>query len=154
NRCGRKRPCLHRLMGMDLVSGITLSPSLLQTLDRLTQVQGESETVQGQLQTGLTVADPTSDAIAYFQAASLTQRAAQILNYNSGIDQGVSSIDAALTATTAVEGLLQQLQGIVQGASGASLPARTVATQQFKAIGKQLSQIVQDASYQGLNLLS
>lgn len=139
---------------MDPVSGITLSPSLLQTLDDLTQVQGEYDTVQSQLGTGLAVSNPTDDAIAYFQAASLTGRATQILNYNGGIDQGVSTIDTALTATTAVEGLLQQLQAVVEGARGGSLAARTQATQQFQAIGTQLSQLVQDASYQGLNLLS
>lgn len=139
---------------MDPVSGITLSPSLLQTLDNLTQVQGEYDTVQSQLQTGLAVSNPADNAIAYFQAASLTGRATQILNYNGGIDQGVSTIDTALTATTAVEGLLQQLQGVVDGARGGSLAARTEATQQFQAIGTQLGQLVQDATYQGLNLLS
>jgi flagellin-like hook-associated protein FlgL len=139
---------------MDPVSGITLSPSLLQTLNNLSDVQGEYETVQSQLDTGLAIADPTDNAVAYFQAASLTGRATQILNYNAGIDQGVSSIETALTATTAVDSLLQQLQGVVEGARGGSLAARTEATQQFQAIGTQLSQLVQDAGYQGLNLLS
>ena len=139
---------------MDPVAGVQLSPSLQQSLTNLTQVQGEYQSVQSELQTGLAVASPIDGAIAYFQAASLTQRTAQILNYNSGIDQGVSSVDAALTATTAVEGLLKQLQGVVEGAAGGSLATRTRATQQFKAIGTQLSQLVQDASYQGVNLLS
>ncbi|GGF09968.1 hypothetical protein GCM10011611_14380 [Aliidongia dinghuensis] len=136
------------------MSGIALSPSLLQDLDNLSQTQGEYDTVQRQLGTGLAVYDPTDNAVAYFRAASLTGRATQVLNYKGGIDQGVSSIDTALTATTAVENLLQQLQGMVEGARGASLPARTEATQQFKAIGTQLNQLVQDAAYQGLNLLS
>jgi flagellin-like hook-associated protein FlgL len=139
---------------MDPVAGITLAPSLLQTLNNLTQAQGEYASVQSELDTGQTAPNPTDDAIAYFQAASLAGRTAQILNYKGGIDQGVSSIDAALTATSAVEGLLQQLQGVVAGAEGGSLAARTEATQQFRAIGTQLSQLVQDASYQGLNLLS
>jgi flagellin len=139
---------------MDSVAGVELSPSLQQSLTNLAQVQGEYQSVQGELQTGLAVSNPIDDAIAYFQADSLTERTAQILNYKSGIDQGVSSVDAALTATTAVDGLLKQLQGVVEGAAGGSLAARTQATQQFKTIGTQLSQLVQDASYQGLNLLS
>ncbi|MDB5363333.1 MAG: putative flagellin [Rhodospirillales bacterium] len=136
------------------MAGVQLSPSLQLSLNNLAQTQGAYESAQGQLQTGRAVSSPTDNAIAYFQAASLTARAAQILNYNGGIDQGVSSVDTALTATTAVEGLLKQLQGVVEGAQGGSLAARTQATQQFKAIGTQLSQLVQDASYQGLNLLS
>jgi flagellin len=139
---------------MDSVAGVELSPSLQQNLTNLTQVQGEYQSAQSELQTGLAASNPVDNAIAYFQAGSLTGRAAQILNYNSGIDQGVSSVDAALTATTAVEGLLKQLQGVVEGAVGGSLAARTQATQQFKAIGTQLGQLVQDASYQGLNLLN
>lgn len=136
------------------MAGVQLSPSLQQSLNNLTQVQGYYESVQSQLQTGQAVSSATDNAVAYFQAASLTGRATQVLNYNSGIDQGISSVGAALTATTAVEGLLKQLQGVVEGAAGGSLAARTQATQQFKAIGTQLSQLVQDASYQGLNLLS
>jgi len=102
----------------------------------------------------IVVSNPIDNAIAYFKATSLTARAAQILNCNGGIDQGVSSVDTALTATTAVEGLLTQLQAVVEGAAGGSVAARTEATRQFQAIGTQLSQLVQDASYQGLNLLS
>ena len=136
------------------MAGVQLSPSLQQSLTNLAQVQGAYESAQSELQTGLAVSNPTDNALAYFQAASLTGRAAQVLNYNSGIDQGVSSVNTALTATTAVEGLLKQLQGVVEGAQGGSLAARTQATQQFQAIGTQLSQLVQDATYQGLNLLS
>lgn len=136
------------------MAGIELSPSLQESLTNLIQLQGEYQSVQSELQTGLSVSSATDNALAYFQASSLTARAAQILNYKSGIDQGVSSVDTALTATTAVEGLLTQLQGVVEGAVGGSLAARTEATQQFKAIAGQLSQLVQDASYQGLNLLS
>jgi len=139
---------------MDPVADVQLSPSLQQALTNLTQVQGEYQSVESELQTGLAVSNPVDNAVAYFKAASLTTRATQILNYNGGIDQGVSSVDTALTATTAVEGLLKQLQGVVEGAVGGSVAARTEATQQFQAIGTQLSQLVQDSSYQGLNLLS
>ena len=136
------------------MAGVELSPSLQQTLTNLAQVQGAYESAQSELQTDLTASSPTDNALAYFRAASLTGRAAQVLNYNSGIDQGISSVNTALTATSAVESLLQQLQGVVEGAQGGSLAARTEATQQFQAIGTQLSQLTQDATYQGLNLLT
>jgi flagellin len=139
---------------MDPVAGISQTSSLQQTLDGLTQTQGDYASAQTQLQTGRNVSNPLDNAIAYFQAASLTGRAAQALNYKSGLDQGVSSIDTALTATSAVEGLLKQLQGVIEGAEGGSLAARTRATQQFQAISTQIGQIIQDASYQGLNLLN
>jgi flagellin-like hook-associated protein FlgL len=136
------------------VAGVQLSPSLQQSLTNLIQTQGEYQSVQAELQTGLAVSNPADNAIAYFQAASLTGRATQVLNYKGGIDQGISSVDTALTATSAVDSLLQQLQGVIQGAEGASLAARTEATQQFQSIGQQLNQLVRDSSYQGLNLLS
>ena len=136
------------------MAGITLSPSLLQTLNGLAEAQGEYASVQGDLDTGQRAPNPDDDAIDYFRAASLAGRATQILNYKGGIDQGVSSVDTALTATTEVEGLLKQLQGVVEGAKGGSPATRTEATRQFLAIGTQLSRLVQDASYQGYNLLN
>ncbi|MDB5361531.1 MAG: putative Flagellin, partial [Rhodospirillales bacterium] len=69
-------------------------------------------------------------------------------------DQSIQSVQAALTATSAVDGLLKQLKSVLEGARGASVSSRVSATVQFKNIGKQLGQLVKDASYQGLNLLT
>jgi flagellin-like hook-associated protein FlgL len=120
----------------------------------LTSVTSLFNRTQNRLNTGKKVNTVTDNAQAFFQAQSLTNRSSTILNAKSTIDQSVQSVQAALTATSAVTALLGQLQGVLQSARGATLSNRISDTQQFKTIGNQLSQLVKDASFQGLNLLT
>jgi flagellin len=136
------------------MSGITLDSSSRNTLLSLQNVSQLFNTTQSQLNTGKKINSAADGATAFFQASSLSDRASDILNRKSNVDQSVQSLQTALTATSAVTGLLQQLQAVEQGARGASLNQRIAATQQFKDIGQQLSQLVKDASFQGLNILT
>ncbi|HVJ54559.1 MAG TPA: flagellin [Aliidongia sp.] len=136
------------------MSGITLDSSSRNTLLSLQNVSQLFNTTQGQLNTGKKVNSAADGATAFFQASALSDRASDILNRKSNVDQSVQSLQTALTATSAVTGLLKQLQAVEQGARGASLNQRIAATQQFKDIGQQLSQLVKDASFQGLNILT
>jgi flagellin len=136
------------------MSDITLTSTQRQTLLSLSSVTSLFNRTQNRLNTGKKVNSVTDNAQAFFQAQSLTNRSSTILNAKSNIDQSVQSVQAALTATSAVTALLGQLQGVLQSARGASLSNRVSDTQQFKTIGNQLAQLVKDASFQGLNLLT
>jgi flagellin len=136
------------------MSSITLTATQRQTLLSLTSVSSLFNRTQERLNTGKKVNSVTDNAQAYFQAQSLSDRSTLILNAKSNIDQSIQSVQAALTATSAVTALLGQLQGVLQSARGATLSNRISDTQQFETIGNQLAQLVKDASYQGLNLLT
>jgi flagellin len=136
------------------MSDITLTSTQRSTLLSLTSVTSLFNRTQNRLNTGKKVNTVTDNAQSFFQAQSLTNRSSTILNAKSTIDQSVQSVQAALTATSAVTALLGQLQGVLQSARGATLSNRISDTQQFKTIGNQLSQLVKDASFQGLNLLT
>jgi flagellin len=136
------------------MSDITLTSTQRSTLLSLTSVTSLFNRTQTRLNTGKKVNSVTDNAQAFFQAQSLNNRSSTFLNAKSTIDQSVQSVQAALTATSAVSGLLSQLQGVLQSARGASLSNRISDTQQFKTIGSQLAQLVKDASFQGLNILS
>jgi len=136
------------------MSDITLTSTQRQTLLSLTSVTSLFNRTQERLNTGKKVNSVTDNAQAFFQAQSLTNRSSTILNAKSSIDQSVQSVQAALTATSAVSALLGQLQGVLQSARGATLSNRISDTQQFNTIGSQLAQLVKDASFQGLNLLT
>jgi len=136
------------------MSDITLTATQRQTLLSLTSVTSLFNRTQGRLNTGKKVNSVTDNAQAFFQAQSLSSRSSNILSAKSTIDQSIQSVQAALTATSAVSALLGQLQGVLQAARGASLSNRISATQQFQTIGNQLSQLVKDASFQGLNILT
>jgi len=136
------------------MSDITLTSTQRSTLLSLNSVSSLFNRTQDRLNTGKKVNSVTDNAQAFFQAQSLSTRSSNILSVKSTIDQSVQSVQAALTATSAVTSLLGQLQGVLQSARGASLSNRISDTQQFKTIGNQLSQLVKDASFQGLNLLT
>jgi flagellin len=136
------------------MSGITLTATQTATLQSLSQASNLFTTTQNELNTGKKVNSASDDAVAFFRSKSLYDRSSQILTRKANIDQSIQSVQAALTATSAVDGLLKQLKGVLEGARGATLASRVSATTQFKSIAKQLGQLVKDASYQGLNLLT
>jgi len=136
------------------MSDITLTSTQRETLLSLTSTTSLFNRTQDRLNTGKKVNSVTDNAQAFFQAQSLSERATTISTAKSTIDQSIQSVQAALTATSAVSSLLSQLQGVLQSAESGSLSNRVSDTQQFKTIGNQLNQLVKDASFQGLNLLT
>jgi flagellin-like hook-associated protein FlgL len=136
------------------MSNITLTATQRNTILSLQQVTSQFNTTQQRLNSGKKVNTVTDNAVAYFRSQGLYNRSSDILNRKSTIDQSIQSVQSALTATSAVEGLLKQLQGVLEGARGSTLSQRVSATAQFKNIAQQLAQLVKDASYQGLNILT
>ena len=136
------------------MSDITLTASQRSTLLSLTQTSALSDRTQERLNTGKKVNTAADDATAFFQAASLDNRASDISNRKSTTDQSIQALNAALTATSAVSTLLTQLKGIIDSAKTAKGSSAKADTIQFKSVGSQLAQLVKDASYQGLNLLT
>ncbi len=73
---------------------------------------------QGRLSTGLKVASAIDDAVAFFQAKSLTDRANDLTSKKNGIDQGISSLTTALQAVESTEDVFSQMKGLVLSANG------------------------------------
>src|SRR5579859_3071127 len=136
------------------MSDITLTAVQQDTLLQLQNASSLFNRTQERLNTGKKVNSVTDDAVAYFRSTSLYDRSSALTTTKGNIDQSVSAVSTALDATSAVDGLLKQLKGVLEGARGATLSQRVSATTQFKNIAKQLGQLVKDASYQGLNLLT
>jgi flagellin-like hook-associated protein FlgL len=136
------------------MSDITLTAVQQDTLLQLQSASNLFDRTQERLNTGKKVNSVTDDAVAYFRSTSLYDRSSELDTRKGNIDQSVSAVTAALDATSAVDGLLKQLKGVLEGARGAVLSQRVAATQQFKNISQQLAQLVKDATYQGLNILT
>jgi len=135
-------------------SSIALTAGQRSALLTLQNVQDLSERTQTRLSTGRKINSVVDDAVNFFKAKSLTDRAEDFNLKKDGIDQGISSITAALDAIEAVDTLVKQMKGIVEAARSQSTSERATATTQFDELGKQIYQLVEDASYQGLNLLN
>jgi len=136
------------------MSGITLSSSQRSSLLNLQETSRLSQRTTLRLASGRSVNSVADNAVNFFRSRSLGNRAADFGDRKNDISQGISSINSALEGTDAIDNLLKQLRGVVEGARSASQTERKVATTQFTEILNQIGQVVEDASYQGLNLLN
>ena len=135
------------------MSDITLTASARNSLLSLTGTASLMSRTQGRLTSGLKVASAIDDAVSYFKSRSLTDRASDFSVRKDEIDQGISSMKAAINGTTLVDGILKQMKGIVNSVRTADSSTRTALSSQFNDLAKQINSAMQDASYQGLNLV-
>ena len=136
------------------MADITLSTAIRSNLLSLQATANFIDRTQGRLSTGLKVAGPTDDAVKFFQAKSLNNRAVDLGNRKAGIDQGISALEAALKASDALEDLTGQMKGVIDSARSGDATQRAEFGTQLKELAQQLEKLVNDASYQGLNLLN
>ncbi len=137
-----------------MAQSIALTAGQRSALLTLQNVQDLSERTQTRLSTGRKINSVVDDAVNFFKAKALTDRAEDFNLKKDGIDQGISSITAALDAIESIDSLVKQMKGIVEAARSQSQTERGTATTQLEELGKQIYQLVEDASYQGLNLLN
>jgi flagellin-like hook-associated protein FlgL len=133
---------------------IKLSSAIRSNLLALQDTANLVARTQGRLSTGLKVASAIDDAVAFFQAKALSDRAGDLTSRKDGIDQGISSLTVALKATESVESVFSQMKGILLSAKSATSTERVDLQIQFDELAKQSNLLVNDASYQGLNLLN
>lgn len=133
---------------------IKLSSAIRSNLLALQDTAGLVSRTQSRLSTGLRVGSAIDDAVAYFQAKSLSDRASDLTSKKDGIDQGISSLTVALNAVESSESVFQQLKGLLLSAKSGSYTDRLEIQAQFNELAAQNNTLVNDATYQGLNLLN
>jgi flagellin-like hook-associated protein FlgL len=136
------------------MADITLSSGIRNNLLALSGTKDLISRTQGRLATGLKVASPIDDAVKYFQAKSLSDRASDLDVRKSGIEQGVSALTTAADAMKSIESLINQMKGTIDAARSASGDERKEYSTQLTTLVKQIGKLVNDATYKGLNLLN
>ena len=136
------------------MSNITLTASAHSSLLSLQGTQSLMNRTTGRLTTGLKVSSAIDDAVSYFQAKGLSDRADDFNIRKGEIDQGISSLTAAVNGTSVADTILKQMKGIVNSVRTADASARGTLGAQFTDLVDQLNSAVTDASYQGLNLVA
>lgn len=137
-----------------MATNVTLSGSVRSNLLALQRTQSAIDVTNSRLNTGKKVNTVIDDAVAFFSAKALDDRAADFNDRKATIDQAISGINTALTATTAIDSLLKQLKGIATSAKSATSIERGTLQTQYNTVKSQIDQLVADASYQGLNLVN
>lgn len=135
-------------------SNITLSAGIRANLMALSNTKSLIGQTQGRLSTGLNVASPIDDAVKYFQAKSLSDRSEDLTARKSNIDQAVSTVTNAANAMTSMESMLKQMKGIIDSSRSGNAVQRAEYGKQIASLANQVNKLVNDSSYQGLNLIN
>ncbi|MFA5120144.1 flagellin [Zavarzinia sp.] len=136
------------------MSDIRLTATSRTNLLSLNETTSLANRTQNRLSTGLKVSSAIDDATAYFASKSLSDRAADLTSRKDDIDQGISSLKAASNATDSAEKILKQIKGVAISVKTADDTTKADLTKQFTDLLSQLNSLVNDASYQGTNLVN
>jgi len=138
-----------------MADNVTLTSAIRTNLLSLQKTSDLVNRTNNRLSTGLKVASAIDDAVNYFQAKQLSDRASDLTTRKEIIDQGVSSLKAAIGGLDSIEKILTQMKGIVLSAKSAPTDVeRADLSKQFNTLGAQLTNLANDTSFQGLNLVN
>ncbi len=136
------------------MSEITLSAAVRDSLLSLQSTTKLINRTQGRLATGLAVASAIDDPIKFFQAKTLSDRATDFSDKKAGIDQGISSLTAALDGTEAIDAIVRQMKGLAVSAKSATTSTIPELVSQFNDLRNQIANLARDTDFQGLNLIN
>src|SRR5262245_5443654 len=142
-----------------MANEISLSAGIRSNLLLLQQTSALLDKTQLRLATGNKINTALDGPAAFFAAKGLNQRAGDLDGLKDGIGQAISTIKAADTGISAIEGLIEQALGLTTQALGAlgtdanSVKLRTNLAAQYNNVLRQIDKLAQDSGYQGKNLL-
>ncbi len=136
------------------MADIKLSSAIRSNLLSLQKTASLVGRTQNRLSTGLKVASAIDDAVSFFQAKSLSDRATDLSTKKNDIDQGISSLTTALQAVEGAEDIFSQMKGLLLSAKGGTNSDRASLSSQYNELSQQVNNLLTDATYQGLNLVN
>jgi flagellin len=133
---------------------VNLSNATRTNLQALTQTTSMISKTQERLSTGLKVNSAIDNAISYFTARSLSDRAGDLNALKDAIDQAVSTVEVAVNGIDAMSQIIQQMKGLALAAkSDGSTVNRSRSAVQFNDLKSQLDNLANDSHYKGTNLI-
>ena len=141
-------------------SSIALTASMRSNLLSLKSIQKQMDTTQERLSTGKKVNSAIDNASSYYQSRALTNRASDLDNLLDSMGQGIQTIQAANEGIEAVTTYVEQLKSIANSAfaldptTGSYESSMENYKEQFDTIITEMTKLVKDSSYQGINLLT
>ncbi len=143
-----------------MTQSITLTASMRSNLASLKSIQGQMDTTQTRLSTGKKVNSAIDNASSYYQSRALTNRASDLDSLLDSMGQGIQTIQAANEGIESITAFIEQAKSVANSAFALDVTADDYVTQlenyqkQFNAIIDEIGTLAQDASYQGINLLT
>jgi len=124
-------------------------------LQYLNATQRDLEMTQGHINSGLKVANAKDNGAVFAIAQNMRGNVAGYQAVSDSINRGVSTIDVAISAGQSISDLLNDLKGKALAGADASLDtaSRNALNADFTALRDQITTIVQNASFNGTNMV-
>lgn len=133
---------------------IALSAASRSNLLSIQTTQRFVDRTQNRLSTGRAVSSVIDDALKFFSAKALSNRASDLTARKDAIDQGISTLKVVVETTNRLEQFVNQMRGIVDSSRSATQDERKEFSSQIQTLVVQVQKLIGDASYQGQNLLN
>ena len=138
-----------------MVDSVNTNVGAMIALENLNSTQSQLQQTQNIISTGLRVSNAKDDGSTW--AIAQNQRA-QVLSLDAvkdSLSRGQSSLDVAMSAGTSISDLLTQMKSKALAASDQGLDAtsRQALNDQFQSMRDQITTIVNNASFNGTNLI-
>ncbi len=136
------------------MSNIVLSAGVRANLLQLQQTSDLITQTENRLATGKKVNSALDNAISFFTAQGLDNRANDLSGLLDSMSNGVNTIQAANNGITSITKLVQSAQALVSQAQQANNTTTQAAlATQFNSLVTQIGQLAGDSGFNGVNLL-
>jgi flagellin-like hook-associated protein FlgL len=136
------------------MSDIVLSAGVRSNLLQLQQTSDLITQTQTRLATGKKVNSALDNAINFFTAQGLDNRANDLSSLLDSMSNAINTIQAANNGITAITKLVQSQQSLAsQALQTSDTNVRATLAAQFDALTTQIAQLASDSGFNGVNLL-
>ena len=134
-------------------NSIQLTTGMRNTLLSLQQTNNLLNQTSERLATGKKVNSALDNALSYFTASSHTSRAGDLSALKDAMGEAIQTIKAADSGIEGISDLIDTMKGIAKDAYSATGTEATELAAQYNAMAAQITDLAEDASYGGVNLL-
>lgn len=139
-----------------MTNSVNTNYGAMLALQNLNKTNVDIQMVQTRINTGLKVAGAKDDGGIYAIAQAMRADHAGLNAVQDSLNRGLSTVDIALSAGEAISDLLVEMKAKALAAADGSLDtaSRTALNEDFKALRDQVDTIVQNASFNNVNLIN
>lgn len=134
---------------------INVNASALSALRNLNQTSADLGDTQTRINTGLRISSAKDNAAVFSIAQKLRSDLRGLSAVGQSLDRGISTVDVALAAASAVSDLLLEMKekAVAAADQGLDTTSRTALSQDFTSLRDQITSVVQNAEFNGTNLI-
>ena len=137
------------------LNSVNTNVGAMVALQNLNNTQVQLQKAQNQINTGLKIATAKDDGSTWAIAQNQRAQVLSLDSVKSSLSRGQSAIDVAISAGTSISDLLTQMKALSLSASDQGLTStdRSAINDQFKSLRDQITTIVNNADFNGTNML-